>query len=70
MNAENLTYESRDGIGVLTINRPDRLNALNGQTVAELHQAAGHVAAEEGIRALIVTGSGPKAFVAGVSTFV
>jgi enoyl-CoA hydratase len=65
MNAENLTYESRDGIGVLTINRPDRLNALNGQTVAELHQAADHVAAEEGVRALIVTGAGPKAFVAG-----
>jgi enoyl-CoA hydratase len=65
MSAENLIYESQDGIGLLTVNRPERLNALNSQTVAELHQAATAIAAEEGVRALIVTGAGPKAFVAG-----
>ena len=65
MSAENLTYEVQDGIGVLTINRPDCLNALNSQTVAELHQAATTIAAESGVRALIITGAGPKAFVAG-----
>lgn len=65
MSAENLTYEAQDGIGVLTINRPERLNALNSQTVAELHQAATTIAAAGEVRALIVTGAGPKAFVAG-----
>ena len=65
MSAENIIYESQDGIGVLTVNRPERLNALNGQTVTELHQAATAIAVEESVRALIVTGAGPKAFVAG-----
>lgn len=34
-----IKVETRDGIGVLTVNRPDKLNALNAETVAELHRA-------------------------------
>jgi len=65
MKMENLTYEAKDGIGVLTVNRPDRLNALNSQTVAELEAAAREIAGTNDIGVLILTGAGPKAFVAG-----
>ena len=54
-----------DGIAVVTINRPDKLNALNAQVIADLDQLARDVAADPATRALIVTGAGPKAFVAG-----
>lgn len=54
-----------DGIAVLTINRPDKLNALNNQVLEELKQAADHVESSEKIRVLILTGAGEKAFVAG-----
>src|SRR3712207_1806683 len=54
-----------DGIWTVTVNRPDKLNALNAATVAELHQAFEHCRSDPGGRALIVTGAGPTAFVAG-----
>ncbi len=60
-----LLLDIRDGIAFLTINRPDKLNALNDQVVAELHQAALALKADDGVRGVILTGSGPKAFVAG-----
>ena len=55
----------RDGVAFVTINRPDKLNALNDQVMAELADAAGRIATEDGIRGAILTGAGPKAFVAG-----
>lgn len=60
-----LLYEVRGGIAVLTVNRPDKLNALNDQVIAELGQAARTIAADPAIRGTILTGAGPKAFVAG-----
>ena len=54
-----------DGIALITVNRPDKLNALSGAVVAELRHAFGRVAGEAAIRAAIVTGAGEKAFVAG-----
>jgi len=65
MTYATLLLEIRDGIAFLTINRPDKLNALNDQVVAELHQAALALKADDRVRGVILTGSGPKAFVAG-----
>lgn len=55
----------RDGVAFVTINRPDKLNALNDQVMAELADAAGRIATDDGIKGAILTGAGPKAFVAG-----
>ncbi|HET7791380.1 MAG TPA: enoyl-CoA hydratase-related protein [Gemmatimonadales bacterium] len=65
MAYQTLLFDIRDGIAFITINRPDKLNALNDQVVAELGQAADRLAAEGAIRGAILTGAGPKAFVAG-----
>ncbi|MGH7608269.1 MAG: enoyl-CoA hydratase-related protein [Gemmatimonadales bacterium] len=65
MTYQTLLFEITDGIAVITINRPDKLNALNDQVIAELAAAAERVATEPAIRGAILTGAGPKAFVAG-----
>ncbi|MDY3051951.1 MAG: enoyl-CoA hydratase-related protein [Ndongobacter sp.] len=61
----NLLLEKQNGIGVLTINRPKSLNALNSETLAELKEALLAVSCDDEIQVLILTGSGDKAFVAG-----
>jgi enoyl-CoA hydratase len=53
------------GIALLTVNRPEKLNALNSETVLELHDAVTRSASDNTVRALMVTGAGEKAFVAG-----
>ena len=65
MTYQTLLLEIRDAIACLTINRPDKLNALNDLVVSELHHAALAVKADASVRGVILTGSGPKAFVAG-----
>lgn len=60
-----LLYENRDGIATVTINRPDKLNALNGTVINELGDLAGTIGEDGAVRAVILTGTGPKAFVAG-----
>src|SRR5256886_8008259 len=65
MSYDTLLFEIRDAIARITINRPDKLNALNDQVVDELADAAGRVATEAAIRGALLTGSGTKAFVAG-----
>ena len=65
MTYHTLLLEIRDGIAFLTINRPDKLNALNGEVVAELGAAAQALKADPAVRGVILTGAGPKAFVAG-----
>ena len=65
MSFENLLYEVRDRIAFITINRPDKLNALNRRTVQELDRAIADAGADAGVLAVVLTGSGPKAFVAG-----
>ena len=52
-------------VRVLTVHRPDKLNALNAATLDALHQAFDTAASDPGVRAIVLTGSGPKAFVAG-----
>lgn len=65
MTFENILVEKEAAIAVITINRPTKLNALNKATIQELHEAFKEMDASEEIRAIIVTGSGEKAFVAG-----
>jgi enoyl-CoA hydratase len=65
MSYQTLLLEVRDHVAVLTINRPDKLNALNDQVVADLAQAARGLKADAAVRGVILTGAGPKAFVAG-----
>jgi enoyl-CoA hydratase len=54
-----------DGVAVITVNRPDKLNALNSQTIAALDSVLREAAADDDIRVIVLTGSGDKAFVAG-----
>lgn len=62
----NILFETgAEGIALVTVNRPDKLNALNRDTMAELEAAFDRAASEPAIRGLLVTGAGEKAFVAG-----
>lgn len=63
--SEFIVCEMKNSVLVITINRPDKLNALNKQTIEELHEALVEAENQEDIRAIIITGSGQKAFVAG-----
>lgn len=65
MTYQTLLFEVKDGVAVVTINRPDKLNALNDQVMAELADAAERIATDPAIRGAILTGAGPKSFVAG-----
>lgn len=62
---ENIILEKKNNVGVITISRPKALNALNTETLRELDEAIDMVAVDQTIYALIVTGAGEKAFVAG-----
>lgn len=65
MTFENLLLEKENGITVITINRPTKLNALNKATIEELHQAFDAANIDPSTKVIIITGSGEKAFVAG-----
>lgn len=62
---ETITLERRGAVAILTINRPDKLNALNRQVHAEAVRALDELKHDESVRVLVITGSGEKAFVAG-----
>ncbi len=65
MAYENLLVEARDGVVLLTVNRPARLNALDQATLRELDAAFARIASDAEARAVIVTGAGERAFVSG-----
>jgi enoyl-CoA hydratase len=65
MEFANLLLEKRAPLAIITINRPQVLNALNAATMNDLAAALEDVAADDAIRVIILTGAGPKAFVAG-----
>ena len=65
MSFETLSIEDRGAIRVITVNRPDKLNALNETTLSELDAAFGAAADTAAVRVVVLTGAGPKAFVAG-----
>ncbi|MFQ5702665.1 MAG: enoyl-CoA hydratase-related protein [Gemmatimonadales bacterium] len=65
MTYENLTFAVRDRVATVTINRPDKLNALNDAVMDELGDVVGRIAADDAVAGVILTGAGSKAFVAG-----
>lgn len=65
MNYENLLISDEGNIRKITINRPSKLNALNRAVISELSAAMDDADQSEAIRAVILTGAGEKAFVAG-----
>jgi enoyl-CoA hydratase len=65
MTYNNILVANDGGIATITINRPEKLNALNKATIAELNAAFGAADKDDSVRVVIVTGSGEKAFVAG-----
>ena len=65
MELKNVIYEKSEGIAIITINRPDALNALNAETIDEILQCLEDIAKDDNVRAVILTGAGPKAFCAG-----
>ncbi|MFT6959761.1 MAG: enoyl-CoA hydratase [Polaribacter sp.] len=65
MNFQNILVEKKTALAQITINRPKKLNALNRATIEELHQAFDALESDFNIKAIIITGSGEKAFVAG-----
>ncbi len=64
-NLENLKVEQRDGILIVTVDRPKVLNALNARTMDELSSVFLEARGDESVRAVILTGGGEKAFIAG-----
>jgi enoyl-CoA hydratase len=62
---ENILIEKQESIAIITINRPTKLNALNKATIQELHDAFKSLKEDLSTKAIILTGSGEKAFVAG-----
>ena len=65
MNYTNILSETDNGITLITINRPNKLNALNKATIEELHDAFKAANQDKSCKVIVVTGSGDKAFVAG-----
>lgn len=65
MNLENVLIEQKESLAVITVNRPSKLNALNTQTIEELHVAFKRLDENSEIKVIVITGSGEKAFVAG-----
>lgn len=65
MEYQHITIESRDHLAIVTINRPQVLNALNTSVLAELTQALNELELSDEVRVVALTGAGEKAFVAG-----
>jgi enoyl-CoA hydratase len=65
MTYENLLYEKKGAVGLLTLNRPKVLNAINAAMMRELDDVLSSAGRDDAVRALILTGAGEKAFVAG-----
>lgn len=61
----NVEVSIEDKIAIITINRPESLNALNRQTLHEISEALSDIEKSDSVRVIIITGSGEKAFVAG-----
>lgn len=65
MSYETLLLERRDAVALLTVNRPDKLNALNATVVRELQSCFADLRRDAAVKAVVLTGAGEKAFVAG-----
>ncbi|HET8753276.1 MAG TPA: enoyl-CoA hydratase-related protein [Salinimicrobium sp.] len=65
MDFENVLFENNSGMARITVNRPEKLNALNKATIEELRKAFMEAEHNDAVKLVILTGSGEKAFVAG-----
>lgn len=66
MTFETLLFSAdADGLATVTINRPDKLNALNAQVIEDLDQCFARMADDSAVKGVVLTGAGPKSFVAG-----
>ena len=65
MTYKNVLYEVKEGLAVVTINRPGVLNALNEETISELIDVFCKIKQDDAVGAVVITGTGEKAFVAG-----
>jgi enoyl-CoA hydratase len=65
MKFETLEFKREGSVGILTMNRPQAMNALNRQVLADLSAFLKDASKEKDLRAIVITGSGEKAFVAG-----
>ncbi|MFT7052450.1 MAG: enoyl-CoA hydratase [Psychroserpens sp.] len=65
MNYDTILSTTNNGITTITVNRPNKLNALNKATIGELHSAFKAAGKDKDTKVIIITGSGEKAFVAG-----
>lgn len=65
MEAKNILCEINEGIALLTVNRPESLNALNSQVLSELECVLYGMEQDSAVKAVVITGAGEKAFVAG-----
>lgn len=61
----NIVVNHEDGVSTITLNRPKQLNALNDATIGELQAAFSEIGTDEGVRVVVLTGSGDRAFAAG-----
>jgi enoyl-CoA hydratase/carnithine racemase len=65
MTYEHILVDVEDGVGIVTLNRPDKLNAMNRKLGQELHAAVKALEADAGIGCIVITGAGERAFSAG-----
>jgi len=65
MSYHNILLSHSNGLATITINRPSKLNALNSETIGELHYALEVCNTNDDVKVIVLTGSGEKAFVAG-----
>ena len=65
MNYQTILFTLENGICIITINRPEKLNALNAAVLSDLDNALNEIQSNPEIKTVIITGAGPKAFVAG-----
>jgi enoyl-CoA hydratase len=65
MTPELITVEIEEGVGIVTLNRPEVLNAMNNQLSTELHEAVRELNANEDVGCVVITGTGNRAFSAG-----
>src|SRR6195256_6466746 len=65
MTYEHILVDVDDGVGIVTLNRPDKLNAMNRKLSSELHDAVKALDADDAVGCIVITGAGTKAFSAG-----
>ena len=65
MSYEHILVDTEDGVGIVTLNRPDKLNAMNRRLSSELREAVKQLDADDSIGCIVITGAGARAFSAG-----